>query len=239
MSTRVSAPHTVTVQLRPAAFTSSTLAYVAYTALERQRQLQDMVTMHAASVVLPGGGAVLLLGDKGSGKTNTLLALTARGCVPAGDDLVLVRHAGSFLEVLPGKPIASARHTSQRASPFYEIKHETALDEAGFLSEVAPIVRVVRLNVHAAATGSARRQIYQLPVNERLRLHENLTRHISGIPTPLDLHETGSSGPVWPIDTDDCARLRADMTNLFARAPFYYLQARDADEASELILETT
>lgn len=61
--------HTVRVHLPRSAGDSDTLAYVTYTALERARQQQRKVTVHATALHTTDGRGVLLLGAKGAGKT--------------------------------------------------------------------------------------------------------------------------------------------------------------------------
>lgn len=224
----------------PSPLASPTLPYVTYTALERQRQREGMVTLHATSARLPEGGAVLLLGDKGSGKTNTLLSLMRRGCVPAGDDLVVVHLHASGLDVLPGKRVAAVRYEpGEESALYYESKKQEALDRHNFAEQPLPISCIVRVNVNLAASRNTIQQSDGVSFSEALRLHENMGRYISGLPTPLRVEATGPEGPIWPVDSTACTRLRAKMVERFARVPFYYLQARTADEATKLILEET
>ncbi len=225
----------VHVALRPTAAASVTLAYVTYTALERRRQHQGMVTMHGSGVSVPGRGAVLLLGDKGSGKTATLLALTERGCVPAGDDLLVLRSGPGHLELLPSRRAATVRGAGH-GELYYEHKYRQLLDHDEFLRLPTKIDRVVRVNVHCGAAAPAVRQLIRPPDIERLRLHENLGRYISGLPTPLGLTDRATEGRVWPLDDDRCAALRNHIIELLCKAPFHVVQARSAEEAAELIL---
>lgn len=67
-------------------------AYISYWLTEGERQREASFTMHAAALSLEDRG-VLLIGDKGAGKTSTLLNLATRykGEVIA-NDLCIVRH---------------------------------------------------------------------------------------------------------------------------------------------------
>lgn len=69
--------------------------------LLHQRQ---MIALHASAVVL-GGGAVLFLGDKRSGKSTTAAALASRGHALVTDDIAaLALDSGGETQILPGPP---------------------------------------------------------------------------------------------------------------------------------------
>ncbi|MFD7580957.1 hypothetical protein [Kitasatospora sp. NPDC059817] len=220
---------TVRIRLPHDSAVSASLAYLTYTALERVRQRRGKVTVHATALVPPDGRAVLLLGDKGAGKTTTALALAERGWVHAGDDLVvLAEEDGGQVAVWPGKPTAAVREPHAPLAP----KH--VLDLAPFAASPAPLGWVVRLAVHPGRT-SALRPAVPLSVNEGLRLHELLTRYLSGLPTPLAGVGAVPYGPVWPLDAPALARWRSHLISRLAAGRFDYLYAPDAHAAAELL----
>jgi hypothetical protein len=222
-------PATVRICLPPGTASSQGPAYVTYTALERARQQQGKVTVHATAVLAPDGQAVLLLGGKGAGKTSTALELAARGWVHAGDDLVVLgTDPGGQLAVWPGKPAAAVRDPRAPLAP----KPVTLLEP--FAAGPAPLGRVVRLAVHPGLPAALAPAV-PLSLNETLRLHELLARYISGLPTPLAGAGAVPYGPVWPLDTPDLARWRSQLIARLAAARFSYLHAPDAAAAASLI----
>ncbi|WP_433358582.1 hypothetical protein [Streptosporangium sp. CA-115845] len=226
----VADPHTVRLWLPRQAATSATLAYATYTALERVRQQQRMVTVHATALHTPAGAAVLLLGAKGSGKTTTALALAERGWLHAGDDLVVLAESDDGgLAVWPGKPTAAVRDPLQALAP------KPLRDLEPFAADPAPLVWIVRLAVHPSGPAASLTSAVPLSANERLRLHEGLARYISGLPTPLTGTASAPYGPVWPLDTPACARWRTGLIAALNGHRFDYLYAPTPDAAADLL----
>lgn len=221
---------TVRVCLPRATAASDTLAYVTYTALERVRQQQRKVTVHATALQAPGGQAVLLLGDKGAGKTRTALALAERGWIHAGDDLVVLAGLrNGCLVVWPGKPTAAVRDPLQPLAP------KLLRDLEPFAADSASLEWIVRMAVHPSLPDASLTPAVPLSVNERLRLHEALARYISGLPSPLTGVEGTPYGPVWPLDTPACAHWRSHLIAALERCRFDYLHAPDAETAADLL----
>ncbi|MFZ3475852.1 hypothetical protein ACODT3_41535 [Streptomyces sp. 4.24] len=220
----------VRIRLPRRAANSDTLAYVTYTALERSRQQQRMVTVHATALHAPDGQAVLLLGAKGAGKTSTALALADRGWVHAGDDLVVLAEDGEGgLVVWPGKPTAAIRDPHRPLAP--KPQH----DLQPFAADPAPLGWIVRMAVHPSLTTASLTPAVPLSVNERLRLHEMLARYISGLPTPLTGVDLAPYGPVWPLDTPALARWRSHLITVLEGCRFHYLYAPDPESAADLL----
>lgn len=209
-------------------------AYAVYTAAERHRQQSGMATVHASAVVAADGRAVLLLGDKAAGKTTTCLALArGHGFTHAGDDIVIIRECADGHVVLPGKPTAALRVRSRH---FYAPKQIVSLDTDGFLVGDARVGLTVRIAVHPDAVPKTVPAV-PLSLNERLRLHENLARYISGLPTPVSGATDIPYGPVWPLDTRACTATRRRMIEQLSNSPFAYVYAPTATEAAALIVE--
>lgn len=224
---------TVRVSLPPQDAASAGLAYVTYTALERARQQQGKATVHATTMVAPGGGAVLLLGDKGAGKTTTALALAALGWAHAGDDLAVIgEDQGGQVTAWPGKPIAAVRDPAAPLAP----KPLAGLEP--FAAGPVPLRRVVRLAVRPGLAAGLSPAV-PLQAGEALRLHELLARYISGLPTPLAGVGTGPGavpyGPVWPLDTPQLAAWRSRLITALAACQLSYLHAPDAAAAAALL----
>ncbi|MFC0599251.1 hypothetical protein [Streptomyces palmae] len=209
---------------------SDTLAYVTYTALERVRQQQSKLTVHATALIAPDGRAVLLLGSKAAGKTSTALALAERGWTHAGDDLVVLGESGEgTVEVWPGRPTAAVRDPARPLAP----KPQRALEP--FAAGPGPLAWVVRLAVHPVLVTASLTPALPLSVNERLRLHEMLARYISGLPTPLGGVTGVPYGPVWPLDTPALARWRSRLIAAMANCRFEYLHAPSPETAADLL----
>jgi hypothetical protein len=165
--------------LPPHLMGSPRLAYLSYTLLEGHHQRAGMLTLHAAAVVLSSDVDVLILGDKSSGKTTTLHALAERGGMPAGDDVIALRCIDDSLQVLPSKRVATVRGPARHS--VLRDQSQVQLDmRCPFLERPAPITHIFRVNVHPGSTALLL-QAHGLSVGERLRLHENLGRYLSGV----------------------------------------------------------
>ncbi len=218
--------------------TPERIGYITYAVLERERQLRGMVTVHGSAALLPSGGAVLLLGDKGSGKTSTLLQLAALGARPIGDDLLVLRLAGAKVEILPGKRISAVRYMDMApiGTLQYESKREVDLLDHGFIETAADIRKIVRLNIHSATTENLTRRAAPASLAERLRLHENFVRYINGSATPLEISSGCTFGVTFPMDCDRCARTRSTLIAALLGRQYYYVQARNAATAARMVL---
>ncbi|WP_405614374.1 hypothetical protein OG292_16635 [Streptomyces sp. NBC_01511] len=212
---------------------SSTLAYTTYTALERARQQQQMLTLHANAAVTPSGRGVLLLGTKGAGKTSVTLALAARGWTHAGDDLTILAENEGELLILPGKATAAVRPQD----PELWQAPKPIVDLTPFLRVPVPLAGIIRLTVHPAVPRPLLVPATPFSANEQLRLHEALARYISGLPTPLTGPTGAPYGPVWPLDDLPLARWRTHLIARLEQHQYSYLYAPDPQSAADLITE--
>ncbi|MGH3719436.1 MAG: hypothetical protein ACRDRI_11485 [Pseudonocardiaceae bacterium] len=220
----------VLVALPVAAVATATLAYVTYTVTERARQQRGMVTAHAAAATDPGGRAVLLLGDKGAGKTSTLLALLAAGYRFLGDDLVVLALTAEGLDAHAGRRRCAVR--DPRAVFGYETKSLVHLGDPD-APPAAPVSLVVRLSIHPD-TAPVLTPVGPLSLAERLRLAENLARYITGTPTPLRV-EPHTYAPVYPLDDPARAVTRATVIDRIGALGVRYLHAPTPRHAAGLI----
>jgi hypothetical protein len=232
LSVSKTGPFTVRMRLVPSQV-KQTLPYLVYTILERVRQERGMCTMHGAAAIAPSGEAVLLLGDKGAGKTSVLSSLVARGFIPAGDDLVVLKN-GNQLSVLAGNRISQQRRLGTEAG-FYESKTSIDLDRNGFLQSEATIREVVRVNVHALNQQTAITSVDAARGREALRLHENLGRYIHGVPTPFLMRGGVPIISLPSLDCGCCMETRAKMIRKLLSKPVKYLFTHTASDAADMI----
>jgi hypothetical protein len=229
----------VQLALNPNALASTTLGYAAYTVAERARQLRGMVTAHAAAALDPVGRAVLLLGDKGAGKTSTLLALLRHGYRFLGDDqVVLAADPADGIGVLPGRRRCAVRQVTGRLG--YEAKQIVDLDAipaADVPASGFPVATVIRVSIHPATTPMVTEPA-PLSLTEQLRLAENLARYIAGVVTPLATTPVVCA-PVYPLDDPTTAAARSRLIERIGTLGLRYLHAPTADRAAAAIAALT
>jgi hypothetical protein len=225
---------TIQLTLRAPDIVGDSLAYLTYTVAEAARQHAGIATAHAAAATAPSGETVLLLGDKGAGKTTTLFALAGRGWQPVGDDLILLATNDSGELWVPAAKRVTAVRTPRPGMHGYESKSVVDIGSALVLPP-RPVALVARLSVHPGAaallrTGSPLRAV------ERLRLAENLARYITGTVTPLALTPEVCA-PVYPFDTAAAVATRAALITAIEHTGLRYLQAPSPDHAADLLQE--
>lgn len=200
------------------------LPYIAYNISEKARQeALSMSSLHAAAVATKDGRSLLILGDKGSGKT--LMSLTfglqcELGLV--GNDLVLANNQSGRIFARAGNQIFDVRQAvlkyylpelsdslpHKEGNP-YEEKVTLLPEEIGISigEDTKGVAAVVRVNVHpyndrTLIEQGARR------IQEILRLRENFARYIRGVVTPLVLDGKTMGGNFPSMDSDDLVRNR-------------------------------
>lgn len=226
------------------------LPYLMYTMGERVRQeTLGIVTVHGAAASKEGKG-VLILGDKGAGKTSTLLGLVLEnGYKVIGNDLVLVQ--GDPLMLVAGSHAIDIRDcvlskfnrlshmggTDNQAAGPYERKTRLFPKNIGVLVEEnpVPLSMTVRVNLHEGNTQLI--CLRELPVlTEILRLNENFSRYIRGITTPVQINKGQIAGYYPSLDTQELCEMRNAMINrLINERPFYYVFASNPSEIARHI----
>lgn len=213
------------------------IGYVTYSALEAARHEIGLFTVHGSAAFLPDHEAgVLLLGDKGAGKTSTLLGLvTTYRAFPVGDDILVLRSTSSKIELLGGKKIATVRASTHPHQFFFDTKTLLNLVPYKISKGPVPVSVVVRINVHSGNTSAVAKTV-ENGLRERLRLHENTLRFVSGLATPTCLDEMTVTGPVYRIDTTSAVASRQHVIDKLLTSPYLKIQARSASEAGALIM---
>lgn len=239
------------------------IKYLVYTLAEKSRQIDNrQCTLHAAGVATSDETtSVLILGDKGSGKTLTTYALCRLyGMKLIGDDLVIIGNDDKDNLYLHGGTTAftlrrdsaeqyfpemrdllrlTSRKSTQCTIP-YEDKVVISPDKAliDVCMKVAKIALVVRISIHILTSAGIVSGIVS-KFNEALRLHENLARHIRGQTTPLYIAEEGdTAGYLSSQDTQQAAEIRQRMIVKILGCKFVYVSASSPQHAAELVKST-
>lgn len=230
---------------------SSRLPYIAYNLAERSRQeVLHMSSLHAAAVSTKDGRSLLILGDKGSGKT--LLSLVFGlyydlGLI--GNDLVLVEGQPAGLFIRAGTQIFDVRqavikyylpqlgiqHLSE-GNP-YEEKITLIPEEIGIVigQDTQGLSAVIRINLHpfndkTTIEKGARR------IQEVLRLRENFARYIRGVVTPLILDKKLIGGSFPSMDSEELVKQRDEAIEAIMSTNFIYAYGNNPkDVANEII----
>ena len=226
------------------------LPYLVYSLTERTRQKElGVVTVHAVAASKNHEG-ILILGDKGAGKTSLLLALCLeRQYQVIGNDSVLLQK-GRPLSLLAGTQNIDIRECvidkfdnisgmeiSSTSLGAYERKTRVFPEDLGLSTETkkVPVAKVVRVNIHEA--NSEKSVTSEIPTTiELLRLNENFSRYIRGVTTPLQIKGNSIHGYHPSCDSKELGNMRNTMINtLVNETPFYYITAASPQEAAELI----
>lgn len=214
------------------------LPYIFYNLTERARQEKlNLVTAHAAAVSKNGKG-ILILGDKGSGKTSLLLALCLdQNYQMHGNDLVILGGKDNLSIVsgsqqinirLPiaiklGLPIEDFTLNNQQVA--YETKIPILPENIGIKPkrDPSPLSAVIRINLHSDNPEFMVRDVPSRET-EALRLNENFSRYIRGITTPVELSETGIGGYFPDLDNPTLTNFRNSLVNtIINHIPFFYV----------------
>ena len=208
----------------------TTLYYLAELAAERARQLKGGVMMHAASTYLPDQErGVLVLGQKGAGKTSTVASLCLNhGAELIGNDQVILGlDEVDGISLVDGTKILRIRKTAalqdetlSKLTDFLnddnpvhwdnkiEIDPENAeIDLAMGAKQMTDIVQVIidrtveRTHVkHAVAD-----------IQTTLFLSEIVSRHIRGVATPIIDRSDRFEGFAPSMDSQETANNRASL----------------------------
>lgn len=202
------------------------IPYVLYYLSEVIRQERGMYTLHAAAVSREGK-AVLILGDKTSGKTLLSYELCSKyGFKLIGNDILTVgwdqtgdiavySGDGEFkfrnTPSLPEKIMALAPRSPGITPNHDKITVKPA--EIGIEIDTGPIKITNVEQVMVTAGDDEKLEIGSASPNDLFRLHENLYRYISGATTPLYTPEGHLLGSLPSLDDPTLSRTRARFAN--------------------------
>lgn len=224
------------------------IPHICYCLSERYRQeYLKQVSIHACAVEKDGKG-ILILGDKGTGKTNLLIALCMNHAYRfIGNDIVVIG-GGEKLTLVFGNqqinvrvetirnlnPLFSARINLDDLNNGYETKKSYSTEELGInnCNHEVVLSHIVRINTHITNGDYKETPILSLPT-EALRLNENMSRYIRGMTTPLMLSESGSIKGYFPSqDNSELCNFRNNLVERFLNeVPFTYISG---DESSNI-----
>lgn len=227
------------------------IPYLVYAMTERVRQQElSIVTVHAAAVSKENHG-LLILGDKGAGKTSLLLSLGIDcGYKIIGNDLVLLQD-GSPLTLFAGLPSIDIRDSivdkfqklqdlkkpkNPELGPYERKTHVYPQDvEIMVETNPVPVCAVVRVNLHDSNPQTVCSA--KIPTTtELLRLNENFSRYIRGLTTPVEIKDGKIQGYYPSFDTKELCEMRNRMINqLLNGIPYYYVLGNNPSEIAEKI----
>ena len=233
------------------------LRHTVFSITEDYRQsVFGQATLHAASVVLPDNlAAILILGDKGSGKTNVAYSLCRDfGAALVGNDLSIIGIGNSTAPYVHG---GNAAFTFRKASlqkyfpdddfclPVNEAVRQGYEEKITLSSQVlgipawrekCPIKLIARVSVHSdtsepTATSSFNR------LTESLRLHENMARYVRGQTTPVCVSENGTiSGEFKSLDSKANQAFRNALLEQIHQTKFIYVSTNSPQKAAQMLI---
>jgi hypothetical protein len=235
------------------------LPHVIYNLTEEVRLAKmKECTLHAAAVTSASGPfGILILGDKGSGKTLTAYELcrTYQAALIGNDSVVigLNQDGGAYLNggttsiairrdaaerSFPELgPVMSKLRVRESGGPAYENKIICQPNELGLAvyQGKIPIGLVVRVSVHPSIEKSS---VQKAPgqVTEALRLHQNLGSYIRGVNTPLSLGQDGTISGYFPsLDCEEFQQTRSGIVKTLLDQPIFYVSADTPVRCAQLI----
>lgn len=243
------------VSLHQKAFVKN-FRHILYTISESSRQrYKSEFTIHAAAVSLSDSdGAILILGDKGSGKTVTAYALCKyHNAELIGNDLVIIGRNKQGRQYLHGGTtrltirkhimhkffpdiLSEQINDSPSISGGLDYENKIAIDpnllNISVCTKKKYIALVARVNVHTLATANSVSNVFHKPT-EALRLHENFGRYIRGQTTPLMLAADGTISGYFPsFDNSYLQGLRNQIISSLLNSSFFYIRANSPQECA-------
>jgi hypothetical protein len=232
-----------------------TIFYLGELAAEQKRQLHGGAMLHAAGVYLPQSErGILILGEKGSGKTSTVVGL----CIGAegqlvGNDQVILASSGKAMRLLDGSKDIQIRRTAaiqdptlmslvtftDQEKPNWDNKKiispaQAGIDKAQLAPQVTDIIQVVIDRTLETTTVLRERRDTQM----LLFIAEKISRHIRGVATPI-MNNDGVFDAFSPsLDTPETAANRQALVNTMLSIGVTKIYAPSTDAMLEAIMST-
>lgn len=206
-------------------------------------------TIHAASARNPDNGkSVLILGDKGSGKTSTLMYLAQKfGFEITGNDSVILSSENEKISVLSGTPYLTVRTRVLRDIfgidtlsdlGVHNHEHKVTLSPTDLNLKVnyqpSEVELIVRVNLNSK--NDFAKSTVQNKKTEVLRLYQNTSRYITGGIGPLSIDENGIQGYFPSLASPQIFHSMESLVNSMIRFDnFLYLSISDLSQLDETI----
>lgn len=229
------------------------LPHLLYTLGESPRQHElESVTMHAAALAAPNNKGILVLGDKGRGKTSLTIQLGMQYSYRLiGNNLVIACRDGSEINLLTGTKSLVARVAALKDVPAlsrftfeiqgsgHEQKKTFKPEELGILRQTdkTPLSTVIRVHIHPSEPHAAIATPINDHVTERLRLFENFSRYIRGVSTPLILNDESVSGFIPSLDEPHLSMMRSELIENMLKLNFRYVSGNSVEAVAEKVNE--
>lgn len=217
--------------------------------LPRQRE-QESVTIHAAALAAPDNKGVLILGDKGRGKTTLAIQLGIQHRYRLiGNNLVIVGRDKKEINLVTGTKslvarVAALKDVSALTNFFIDLNgsgHEQKKtfkpEELGIVRQSCciPISTVIRVHIHPLEQHAATVTSINEPNTERLRLFENFSRYIRGVSTPLILNNSSVEGFTPSLDDSILSKMRSDLIESILKLNFQYVSGNFVEAVAEKV----
>lgn len=230
-----------------------TIFYLAELAAEQKRQLHGGAMLHAAGVYIPGSErGILILGEKGSGKTSTAIGL----CMDAegqlvGNDQVVLASSDKSVQLLDGSKDVHIRRTAaiqdstlmslvtftDKEKPNWDNKktvlpEQAGIKEAQFAPKVTDVIQVaIDRTLEKTTVLRERRDTQTL-----LFVTEKISRHIRGVATPI-MNNDGLFEAFSPsLDTPETAANRQALVHTILGIGVTKIYAQSTDAMIEAIM---
>lgn len=230
-----------------------TLAYIAQYMAECLRATKSgLLLIHAAAVRSPGSNsAILILGEKGAGKTTLALRLCHQyGYWLIGNDQVFLGPKGEALVTAGGNAWFNLRETAISADQYLAqlFPSPAAGDKAAWNSKTkldpqrvgvgieageCPVEAIFHIRIDRT---QPRLYVGQWVGTQRnLILHERFGRHVSGQATPLQDDHGNYLGSLPPIDSAAAMSARDELVHRVIRAGIVEVFAPTSGAAADYI----
>jgi len=235
--------------------TGTCLLFAALSCAEYQRQLKGQFLFHGAAVELPSGRSLLILGHKGEGKTSLLYNLCRyHQCKLIANDLVYVRTEGDALAIDGGTKDLNIRESATKTY-LKDLSHlfsngvnsswnnkrsvEPSDLEVSLSTEQSTVLESavwIHLDPHMQEA-MVKRKLNVFDRINNLHVAELVSRHISGITTPL-MNDNGEVVMLSPSFDDEVTRQnRLKMIKSMFAGGAYHISGGNIDEITNYIFK--
>lgn len=226
------------------------LPNIVYFISEKYRaEMLGAFTIHAAAARDPiSGKSVLILGDKGSGKTSTLMYLAQKfGFEITGNDSVILSSENEKLKVLSGTPYLTVRTKVLRDIFGIDTSSDLGIHNHEHKVTLSPTDLNLKVNYQPSEVGLILRvnlnskndfakSTVQNKKTEVLRLYQNTSRYITGGIGPLSIDDNGIQGYFPSMASPQIFHSMESLVNsMIGFDNFLYLSISDLSQLDETV----